>query len=463
MPPLPVTEGYAEFLQRLKERERYEPPPRGRGPEKLEGMFRLLERLGHPERAFEVVHVAGTNGKGMTAAMVARLLGDAGKKVGLYTSPHLLDIRERIVLEGRPIAETAFADVGTAVLDAAEGLPEHLYLSYFDLLTAMGFLAFRRAGMEWAVVEVGLGGFSDATNTTEKALCILTRLGLDHMSVLGETPRLIAEQKLGILRPGVPVVVAQQGKALRPWLERRIGELGSPAVFVEPLRACLSPADSRAMVVKAPDEAGAQVDLPVIHATAPRLDCAATALVAGDMLLGAGAPFQRGARLRIALETPFPGRLQYCEHFAVAGAPAPPFGVGVFDGGHNAGALEALGAQLRAWDIAGYTLIFGLQKDKMVPAVHEALRDLFSRAACIITLAPQTPRSPTAEEMAAFIARVLAGTGAELELRGARDARGALLEAARFPERPLVVSGSFWMLGDVMAELDIPASEAGAR
>ena len=137
---------YLRFAERLRARERYEPPPRSRGKEKLAGMLSLLERLDHPERHFRVVHVAGTNGKGMTAAMVAGLLAAGGARVGIYTSPHLMDVRERIVLDGLPIAEVEFQEIGDIVLDIAEEMGGEPYFSYFDrhcLFTPCFFIWYR--------------------------------------------------------------------------------------------------------------------------------------------------------------------------------------------------------------------------------------------------------------------------------------------------------------------------------
>ena len=445
---------YRRFLGRLESRERYEPLPRTRGPEKLAGMLGLLKALGHPERTFQVVHVAGTNGKGMTATMIAALLAAAGRRVGLYTSPHLLHIRERIALERRPISEGEFTAVGNAVLDAAERLGEEPYISYFDLLTAMGFLAFQRAGLPWAVLEVGLGGLSDATNTTGKALTVLTRLGLDHLHVLGNDVRRIAEQKLGIVRPGVPTVLAAQPAELLPWLRRRLQELGSPVAEAEAFRLEPHPEDFQRVRVAWPEGPWREVATPGRRVTGPLLACAATALAAGELLLGpAGAAEQEG-RARAVPTVPLSGRLEVCEEVLVQGHDGPPFRTVVLDGSHNRDALGALVEHLSRWGIEGFTLIFTMQKDKLVEPTREPLRRLFGGAHAIITLAPQTPRSPSAQELGSFIGDVMEGHGAAPPISVSPDARAALLEAARNPERPLVVAGSFWMLGSLLAHLE---------
>lgn len=456
MASTPADQDYAGFLARLAAKERYEAPPRSRGPEKLAGMLQLLERLGHPERKFQVVHVAGTNGKGMTSAMVARLLSASGATVGLYTSPHLTNIRERIVLRGSPIPEHDFQAVGSLVLDTAEAMGPEPYLSYFDLLTAMGMVAFAEAGMDWAVLEVGLGGFSDATNTTEKALAVITPIGLDHMPVLGNTLREIAGQKLGIVRPGVPTCVAPQQAGLAGWVEQRIVEMGSQPLAVRALECeTMPPAPDRLRIWPA-GEVDAVVEVDAHLATPPRLICAATALEVAEALLGPAHGKALARRLDTALLTPVPGRLDYRENLAIRNHDGAAFAVAVLDGGHNLPALNSLLAQLQTWGIQGYTLIFGMQRDKLLPALAEPLAPLFGGARRIITLPPGTPRSPSTDELHAYINGMQEKAQEPTQLLRAENPREALLTAARWPGEPLVVAGSFWTLGDVMAELDLP-------
>jgi dihydrofolate synthase/folylpolyglutamate synthase len=486
----PSVRGYETFLRRLADYERFEPLPRSRGPEKLDAVRRLAAELGHPERTGRVVHIAGTNGKGMTAAMIARLLHAAGEPTGLYTSPHVLDVRERIGLDGAPIAPAPFAEAGHAVLDVADRLRASLHFSYFDLLTLMAWVAFRRAGLRWIVLETGLGGRSDATNIGPKELCVLTRIGMDHMHVLGDTLQAIAAQKLGIVPPGVTAVLAAQEPALEPWLLERLAAQGSPVRHAaevqlawpgadaaptadagmaadavptaEPAADAVSPAD--AVRVRWGGAGAEDVPLPGAGArlTAPRLACAATALVAAEVLLGPAQGPARAARLRTALATDLPGRLELRHGQAVRGLPGPPLATVVLDGGHNAEALEALGIQLRRWRIGGYTLILSLQRDKLVDAVRAPLAALLAAAHRVVTLAPQTVRAPEPAELAAFLAALRPGAAPAIET--VPDAAAALAVAAREPARPVVATGSFWMLGDVMRLLaDAPAPSPPAQ
>jgi dihydrofolate synthase/folylpolyglutamate synthase len=291
---------------------------------------------------------------------------------------------------------------------------------------------------------------------------------MDHMHVLGDTLQAIAAQKLGIVPAGVSVVLAAQEPALEPWLLERLAAQGSPVRHAAEVQLAWPGADAgtAADAVSPADAvrvrwggAGAEdVPLPGAGArlTAPRLACAATALVAAEVLLGPAQGPARAARLRTALATDLPGRLELRHGQAVRGLPGPPLATVVLDGGHNAEALEALGIQLRRWRIGGYTLILSLQRDKLVDAVRAPLAALLAAAHRVVTLAPQTVRAPEPAELAAFLAALRPGAAPAIET--VPDAAAALAVAAAEPGRPVVATGSFWMLGDVMRLLaDAPA------
>lgn len=190
----------------------------------LDRMSAALEDLGRPQDAFASVLVAGTNGKGSTAAALASAARLGGRTVGLYTSPHLLDCRERIRLNGRLAPEDALL----ARLERDREVWEAHALSFFEALTALAFCFFRDQGVDLAVLEVGLGGRLDATNTVEPILSVITPLGMDHAHLLGSTAAAIAREKAGILRPGVPAVVAGGSLAAIQAVADRARELGAP-------------------------------------------------------------------------------------------------------------------------------------------------------------------------------------------------------------------------------------------
>jgi dihydrofolate synthase/folylpolyglutamate synthase len=173
----------------------------------LDRMERLLELLGHPERSFRSVHIAGTKGKGSTASMLEAILRAAGLRTGLYTSPHLHTFRERIRVGGQLVTRQELVDLVETCRPAIEAVPG---ITTFEIITALGFEHFAQAGVEWAVVEVGLGGRLDATNVVQPELTAITTLGLDHTYLLGNTLALIAREKAGIIKPGVPLVCAPQ-------------------------------------------------------------------------------------------------------------------------------------------------------------------------------------------------------------------------------------------------------------
>jgi dihydrofolate synthase/folylpolyglutamate synthase len=176
----------------------------------LDGTRALLAALGDPHTRFRSVHVAGTNGKGSVCAIVERVLREAGVRTGLFTSPHLVDFRERIRVAGR----WADDDWLEQALDRIESVPEGRDRTFFEVATALGFLYFAEHGVECAIVEVGLGGRLDTTNVLTPDVCAITSIGMDHAEILGDTLELIAAEKAGIIKPGVPVVTTAGSHAL---------------------------------------------------------------------------------------------------------------------------------------------------------------------------------------------------------------------------------------------------------
>ena len=191
----------------------------------------LLSRLGNPQEGIKIIHVAGTNGKGSVCAYLNAMLLAGGKKTGLFTSPHLVRINERFQINGEDVSDEQFLDAFLKVEKAAkeyeaegEGHP-----SYFETLFLMGMLIFKEAGVEYLVMETGLGGRLDATNSISDPLtCILTSIGLDHTEILGNTLEEIAAEKAGILKPHVPVIFADTQQESSRVIEERVGELGCP-------------------------------------------------------------------------------------------------------------------------------------------------------------------------------------------------------------------------------------------
>ena len=202
----------------------------------LERMERLMARLGHPQRSFQVVHVAGTNGKGSTAAFIESGLRASGKTTGLYTSPHLARFNERLRINGAEVSDTGFAAAVEEVRAANEWLVEregrHAHPTFFESVTAVAFCGFRNARVDWGIVEVGLGGRLDATNVVHPALAVITPIALDHERFLGKDKASIAAEKAGILKPGVRVVVAPQRPEAWAVIEERAKQLGVEVIRI---------------------------------------------------------------------------------------------------------------------------------------------------------------------------------------------------------------------------------------
>lgn len=197
--------------------------------EGLDTTHLLDEHFGHPHRKFKTIHVAGTNGKGSCSHTLAAILQSAGYKVGLYTSPHLVDFRERIRVNGIPVSKEHVIDFVSRHRDFFEPL----HPSFFELTTAMAFNYFAESGVEIAVVEVGLGGRLDCTNIITPDLCVITNISFDHVQFLGDTLAKIASEKAGIIKPGIPVIIGETTPETKPVFIQKATQEGAPIHFAE--------------------------------------------------------------------------------------------------------------------------------------------------------------------------------------------------------------------------------------
>ncbi|WP_373749506.1 bifunctional folylpolyglutamate synthase/dihydrofolate synthase [Bacteroides heparinolyticus] len=197
--------------------------------EGLENTLALDEHFGHPHRKFRTIHVAGTNGKGSCSHTIAAILQEAGYSVGLYTSPHLVDFRERVRVNGQPIPE----EYVIRFVEEKRCFFEPLHPSFFELTTAMAFRYFADVEIDVAVIEVGLGGRLDCTNIIRPDLCIITNISLDHTQFLGNTLPQIAREKAGIIKSGIPVVIGETTPETKSVFQKRAGEVNAPIYFAE--------------------------------------------------------------------------------------------------------------------------------------------------------------------------------------------------------------------------------------
>ena len=196
----------------------------------LDRMVRCVEALGRPDRAFRTIHVTGTKGKGSVSRMLAALLRATGARVGLYTSPHIEQLCERIDVDGAPVSERTFVAAFNELRPLLEGPGKEL--THFELLTAAAFCAFRSEQVDWAVIEVGIGGRLDATNVILPEACVITNVDYDHMDLLGNTLEQIAFEKAGIIKPNVPMVVGAMGDGPRAVILSRAAELDAPVFLL---------------------------------------------------------------------------------------------------------------------------------------------------------------------------------------------------------------------------------------
>jgi len=337
----------------------------------LERIAALAALLGDPQRACPVIHVTGTNGKTSTARMIETLLRARGLRTGLYTSPHLSSMRERISIDSEPLSAedfvAAYEDVApyAAMVDGQQALR----LSFFEMLTAMAFAAFANAPVDVAVVEVGLGGTWDATNIADGAVAVVTPVALDHTAYLGDTVAAIATEKAGIIKPGAVAVLARQSEAAAAALERRAAEVAVP-VLSEGIDFAVT---GRDLAVGGQQLAisglkGSYPDLLLPLFGAYQAQNSACALAAAEAFSGAGPLGEDLVRSAFAAMTA-PGRLEVVRRSPVV----------IVDSAHNpAGMAASAEAVTEAFSFGTLIAVLAVSADKDVPGMLEELEPAVS-------------------------------------------------------------------------------------
>ena len=403
----------------------------------LDRIAAILGSVGDPHRAFAAVHVAGTNGKGSVAALVASVLAERGHRVGLYTSPHLVDMRERILVGGAPVDELALAAAAERLAPAIAATGA----TFFEGTTALAFLCFAEAGVEVAVVEVGLGGRLDATNVVEPLGAAVTGVAWDHADYLGDTLEAIAREKAGIWKRGVPASVGRIAPELEPVFREAAAARGAPLVLLREWAAVAGAATgldgTRLRYASPARPAGLwlHTPLPGMH----QVWNAALAAMVCDRL---PEPFRpEDAELaRGFAGVRWPGRLQ---------VERMPDGVWVFDVAHNPAGVEALAASLAHLPLPRpLVLLVAILGDKpwreMLPPLLRVADD------AVFTLAPSAPEDRRWSPHAAAAA---CGVGVTVE----PDFERALARArARAGTGTVCVTGSCYTVGDAMRALGCP-------
>jgi len=405
----------------------------------LQNILVLAERLGHPERAYPSTHIAGTNGKGSAAAFLESILRHAGLRTGLNTSPHLEKINERIRINGQEISDEPFGETLTHIhalieeLLAAGKLRAHP--TYFECVTAMAFAHFARERVNFGVFEVGLGGRLDATNILSPLVTIITRIDFDHESFLGHSLREIAAEKAGILKPGVPVVLAEQRQEAREVIVARATELGCPVV--EPSEVFQVTQESmedgcvRARVIEA--DSGTTFEIAPNLPGRFQLQNALNAVATARLLHNRGFQIIDDAVMRGIAETVWPGRLEKLQSDPAV----------YLDGAHNPGAAREL-AHFLEQNFAGRKvwLVYAALRDK---AVDEVAGLLFPHAAEVIFTAPRISRAVSAPQLAEIAGHHAARFSVIPDAERAFER--ALAQAA--PEDAIFITGSLYLVGQL--------------
>tara|TARA_R110000868_G_scaffold32759_44_gene119471 strand:- start:5135 stop:6457 length:1323 start_codon:yes stop_codon:yes gene_type:complete len=402
----------------------------------LERITQLMTRLGDPHRALPpVFHVAGTNGKGSTCAFLRAAMEADGKTVHVFTSPHLVRFNERIRVSGQLISDEALARYLARVLDIAEGIGA----SFFEVTTAAAFLAFAEHPADACIIEVGLGGRLDATNIiTDPVVCGIAQLGIDHQAFLGDTLAQIAAEKAGIAKPGAPLVTQRYAESLFPvmidavakarttWIAQ--GDGWDAAVYRDRLHYR--------------DDQG-RIDAPL-----PRLAGAhqvQNAALAFAMLRHQNAVPLSDAALKAApLWAHWPARLQRLDHGPLL-ALLPAGATAWLDGGHNAGAGEAISAFFTPDRLEGHKLqlVIGMLANKDVDAF---LAPFAGRIAHIHALPVPGHDHHPAERFAAIAAQWGIGCTAHADAQGAISA----IAAQGDPAPKLLIGGSLYLAGEIL-------------
>lgn len=402
---------------------------------KLDRMNHMMDLLNHPERAYPVIHVAGTKGKGSTASFIAAALQASGFRVGLYTSPHLEDFRERVRVNGEMISRETLVDLADDLRPCTAIVTD---VTTFELTTAIAFLYFQQAEVDIAVLEVGLGGRLDATNVVDPLLSVITSISYDHMAVLGDTLTEIAYEKGGIIKPGRPVVIAPQQDEARRELLRIANERGAPVTFVEKdyqFSERSHTLNSQKITIRRVREDGKKssaqtpLDLTIPLLGAHQVANAATALAALDVARQAGWRITRAAIQRGFSQVSWPARFEILRKM-------PPL---VVDSAHNGDSMVKLRDTLNEYfgDLP-FIMIFGSSADKEMDAMLTAI---LPRVELVIASQSIHPRAKDANELKDIVAPygvpVIAAAPAEAALAKALELAGK--------DKGIIVTGSMFI------------------
>jgi len=402
----------------------------------LERTRLLLETLGHPERGYPAIHVAGTNGKGSVVAILASILNAAGYRVGRFTSPDLIDLRDRIAIDGEWIEEERFAALTERIAPPLGSGADRPTL--FEALTAIALAHFAEEEVDIAVVEVGLGGRFDATNVVDPILTILTNVDLDHTGILGDTIAKIAWEKAGIAKPAVPLLVGRLDEEGWAVVRAEAELVGAPIAHTNRiLIEREAPESERAVYRIDRPRFPKRIRLPLI---APyQEDNLRTALRAVELLRERGFPIDSEAIEEGIATVSWPGRFEVIRRDPLV----------VLDGAHNVAGALALADAVEALlpERSRRRLLLGILSDKDVPGIVGALVPLFSR---VYVAGSSSPRSLPPEELA----RHVAGFPIPHECYNSIEEGLEAALGSMKPEDSLVVAGSLTVVKEARRHLE---------
>ncbi|GIH70221.1 dihydrofolate synthase [Sphaerimonospora thailandensis] len=355
----------------------------------LERISALMELIGDPQKTFQVIHVAGTNGKTSTARMIEGLLRERNLRVGRYTSPHLTSVRERISVDGEPLSEDRFTEVYQDVEPYLEMIDSKVgRLSFFETLTAMAFAAFADAPVDVAVIETGMGGVWDATNVADGTIAVITPISLDHTDYLGPDVATISKEKAGIIKPGATAVLAQQPLPAAEVLMRRVAEVGG-VVAREGLEFGVLHRElamgGQMLQLKGLKGVYEEVFLPLYGAH--QAGNAASALAAVEALTGGDDPLGNEVVRQAFAQVTSPGRLEVVRRGPTV----------VLDAAHNPGGMEAtVEALTEAFGFTRLVVVMAAMGDKDVNSILELLEPIAEE---VVVTRNSSPRSMRPDEL----------------------------------------------------------------
>ncbi|HEX4817836.1 MAG TPA: folylpolyglutamate synthase/dihydrofolate synthase family protein [Nonomuraea sp.] len=407
----------------------------------LDRIAALLDLLGSPQRAYPVVHIAGTNGKTSTARLAEALLKERNLRVGRFTSPHLVSVRERITVDGEPLSEDRFAQVYEEIIPYVELTDtQGRRIQFFELLTAMAFAAFADTPVDVAVVEAGMGGSWDATNVADGVVSVITPISLDHTDRLGPDIPSIATEKAGIIKPGATVVLAQQELPAAEVLMRRAAEVGA-VVAREGLEFGVMRREvaigGQLLTLRGLKGVYEEVYLPLYGAH--QASNAACALAAAEALTGGDDPLDTDLVRQAFAQASSPGRMEVVRRTPTV----------VVDAAHNPGGMQAsLEGLHEAFDFAKVIGVVAVMRDKDVEAILDLLEPVLDE---IVVTRNSSPRSIPAEELATLAVPLFGAERVHVceRLDDAIDKGIAIADAeGEFSGTGVLITGSVVTAGD---------------